>query len=69
MARSIDYNKKIADIDKKLAANKDAAKKLIEERDRLLSEKKSAEMQVVLSCIEEKGMSVDELLKIVKDVK
>jgi len=69
MARSIDYNKRIADIDKKLAANKEAARKLIEERDRLLSEKKNAEMQVVLDRMEEQGMSVDDLLSLVKNAK
>ena len=66
MARSVNYDKKIADLDLKLAANREAAKKLTDERDRLLAIKKGEEVQVVLDFMEEEGISVIELMKLAK---
>ena len=69
MPRGIDYNKRIFDIEKKIAAQEATLKELEDKRDELLTEKKKIELQVVLDCMEEKGLTVDELLNMVKDVK
>ena len=61
--KTVDYAEALAEIDKKIAANKAAMKDLTKQRNQLLSKKKSADMDAALKIIGEKGISATELLE------
>ena len=69
MARGVNYDKKIEELNKKIAANKEAAKKLDEEKRQLLADKQKVDLQDLVDCMDKTGMTVDELLKIVNSQK
>ena len=61
--KTVDYTEAIAEIDKKIAANKAALKDLTKQRNQLMSKKKNADMDAALKIIGDKGISASELLE------
>ena len=67
LSNNIDAELKI--IDDRISAHRDLIRNLGAERRRLLEKKKDLDMDVVLQCIEEKGLSSNEVLILLNNAK
>ena len=60
-----DYDAELAAIDDTIVAYKEQISRLNDERLKLLRKMKNADMDIVLQCIEEKGLSSKEVLELI----
>lgn len=69
MPRKVDYEKKFADIESKIAKKKEEIKNLTAQMNELKATQSKSNVKGLLDAIDAKGLTVEEVIKWVEDYK